>query len=91
MTFVFFLRQNFLTGSILSFDYQHRDNENTLIDTDLKDESIKFDLNVQDCDNYLHSWGYSVIERPESEAMSNRYCRFFSKEKNTGDMISTGN
>ncbi len=67
------LRQHSLTGSILSFDYQHRDNENILIDTGLKNENIKFGLNVQECDNYLHSWGYSVIERVDSEVMSNRY------------------
>lgn len=67
------LRQHSLTGSILSFDYQHIDNENTLIDTGLKDENIKFGLNVQECDNYLHSLGYSVIEKVDAEAMSNRY------------------
>jgi O-methyltransferase involved in polyketide biosynthesis len=67
------------TGSILSFDFQHRDNENTLIDTGLKDESIKFGLNVQECDNYLHSLGYSVIEKVDAEAMSNRYLTMVSR------------
>lgn len=67
------LRQQSITGSVLSFDYQHIDNEATLIDTGLKDESIKFGLNAQECDNYLNSWGYSVIERLTSEDMCNRY------------------
>jgi len=67
------LRQHSSTGSILSFDYQHRDNENTLIDTGLKDENVKFGLNAQECDKYLHSLGYSVIEKLDSEEMGNRY------------------
>ncbi len=67
------LRQHSLTKSILSFDYQHRDNATTLIDTGLKDENITFGLNAQECDKYLHSWGYSVIEKVDSEAMNNRY------------------
>lgn len=67
------LVQQSITGSILSFDYQHIDNEATLIDTGLKDESIKFGLNAQECDNYLNSRGYSVIEKLTSEEMCNRY------------------
>lgn len=67
------LRQQSITGSILSFDYQHIDNEATLIDTGLKDENIKFGLNAQECDNYLNSRGYSVIEKLTSEDMCNRY------------------
>ncbi|MBS4535656.1 SAM-dependent methyltransferase [Clostridium sp. D2Q-14] len=75
------LRQHSSTGSILSFDYQHRDNENTLIDIGLKDENIKFGLNVQECNNYLHSFGYSVIESVDSEAMSNRYLTMVNGNK----------
>lgn len=75
------LRQHSSAGSILSFDYQHRDNENTLIDTGLKDENIKFGLNVKECNNYLHSFGYSVIENVDSEAMRNRYLTMVNGEK----------
>lgn len=67
------LVQQSITGNILSFDYQHIDNEATLIETGLKDESIKFGLNTQECDNYLNSRGYSVIEKLTSEEMCNRY------------------
>lgn len=67
------LRQHSLNESILSFDYQYRDNGNTLIDTGLKGENIKFGLNIQECDNYLYSRGYSVIEEVDSESMCNRY------------------
>lgn len=67
------LRQHSLTGSILSFDYQHRDNENTLINTGLQDETIKFGLNAKECETYLRDLGYSVIEKVDSEMMNKRY------------------
>lgn len=70
-----------MTGSILSFDYQHRDNENALIDTGLKDENIKFGLNVQECDNYLLNLGYSIIEKVDSEVMNNRYLTMSNGER----------
>ena len=67
------LRQHSLTGSTISFDYQHTDNDNMLIETGLKDESIKFGLNSQVCDNYLKRLGYSVLEKIDSSIMSKRY------------------
>lgn len=67
------VRQNSLTGSIISFDYQHTDRENMLIDTGLEDENIKFGLNIHACENYLNELGYSVIEQVDSSAMSDRY------------------
>lgn len=75
------LRQYSLTGSVLSFDYQHRDNENTLIDTGLKDENIKFGLNVLECNHYLRSLGYFVIEKVDCEEMSNRYLTMVNGNK----------
>lgn len=67
------LKQHSSSESILSFDFQHRDNENTLINTGLKDENVKFGLNTQECNKYLHGLGYSVIEKLNSEEMCNRY------------------
>ncbi len=75
------LRQNSSAGSILSFDYQHRDNENTLINTGLKEENIKFGLNAKECSNYLGCLGYSVIEHVDSETMSNRYLTMLNGER----------
>lgn len=67
------VRQNSLAGSIISFDYQHTDRENMLIDTGLEDENIKFGLHIHECENYLNKLGYSVIEQVDSSAMSDRY------------------
>lgn len=69
------LKQHSLTGSILSFDYQHMDNENSLIDTGLKAEAIRFGLNTKKCDQYLRSFGYSVIEKADSGMLNNRYLK----------------
>lgn len=67
------LKQHSLAGSILSFDYQHKDNDNPLIDTGLRSETIRFGLNTKECENYLRRFGYSVIEKIDSETMCNRY------------------
>ncbi len=67
------LKQQSASGSLLSFDYQHSDNENTLIDTGLENERIKFGLNAHNCDAYLHGFGYSVIEQIDSHQMDSRY------------------
>lgn len=67
------LRVHSLSGSTISFDYQHIDAHNKLIDTGLKEESIKFGLNSQECDDYLKALGYSVIEKIDSSILSKRY------------------
>ena len=64
------LRQNSLPGSILSFDYQHKDEEHALIDTGLQEENVKFGLDVHTCDSYLQRRGYSVIEKVDSETLA---------------------
>lgn len=67
------LSQNSLPGSVLSFDYQHSDIGTSLIDTGLEEEIIKFGLNSQECDQYMKHYGYTVIEKVDSEVMKHRY------------------
>lgn len=67
------LGKNSFSGSIISFDYQHVDAHNKLIETGLKEENIKFGLNYQECDDYLKALGYSIIEKIDSSTLSERY------------------
>ncbi|WMJ86552.1 SAM-dependent methyltransferase [Anaerocolumna sp. MB42-C2] len=84
------LKQHSLSGSILSFDYQHKDNNTALIDTGLNAEAIKFGLNAGECDTYLHNFGYSAIEKLDSEMMCNRYLTM-SNGKRFGEVKSIMN
>lgn len=67
------LKQHSSKESILSFDYQHKDSENPLIETGLKNENIQFGLNTHTLDNYLQDLGYTVLEKLNSEAMGSRF------------------
>ncbi|MGE5626658.1 MAG: class I SAM-dependent methyltransferase [Solirubrobacterales bacterium] len=67
------LGKNSFSGSIISFDYQHVDAHNKLIETGLKEENIKFGINYQECDDYLKALGYSIIEKIDSSTLSERY------------------
>lgn len=67
------LHEHSLSGSIISFDYQHIDDHNKLIDTGLEEESIKFGLSSRECDDYLKALGYSVIEKIDASTLSKRY------------------
>lgn len=67
------LKQHSSSGSILSFDFQHQDGKISLIDTELEDEKIKFGINADQCSQYLQSYGYSIIEKIDSEEICNRY------------------
>ncbi|MEL7648474.1 MAG: SAM-dependent methyltransferase [Sedimentibacter sp.] len=67
------LHEHSLSGSKLSFDYQHIDDHNKLIETGLEEENIKFGLSSRECDEYLKVLGFSVIEIIDSSTMSERY------------------
>ncbi|HWQ78435.1 MAG TPA: SAM-dependent methyltransferase [Anaerovoracaceae bacterium] len=60
-------------GSLLSFDFQHVDHEHGLIDTQLKDEQIKFGMDADACAGYLGQFGFSLRERLDAQGMESRY------------------
>jgi len=70
---LFEIKENSAAGSILSFDYQHIDIDNDLINTGLKDETVKFGMKSDEIETYLIGMGYSVLEKVDSEKMCNRY------------------
>ncbi len=61
------------SGSLLGFDFQHTDHEQELIDTQLKDEQIKFGLDAEKCTDYLKRFGISLREKLDALMMENRY------------------
>jgi methyltransferase (TIGR00027 family) len=67
------LRSNLTEHSILSFDFQNIDKEYGLIDTGLKDETIRFGIEARTIREYLKGLGYAVIEHVDSEEMCKRY------------------
>lgn len=60
-------------GSLLSFDFQHTDHKQGLIDTQLKDEQIKFGMDAAMCANYLNRFGFSLREKLDAQNMESRY------------------
>lgn len=70
------LRSNSAIQSILSFDFQHIDNEQGLIDIGIQDETIRFGINASTVKDYLKALGYVVIEHIDSEEMRVRYLTY---------------
>ncbi|PKM95018.1 MAG: hypothetical protein CVU84_06765 [Firmicutes bacterium HGW-Firmicutes-1] len=60
-------------GSLLSFDFQHTDREYTLIDTQLKDEQIKFGMDTERCAEYLGGFGFTLREKLDAQSLESRY------------------
>ena len=67
------LRSNSAIHSMLGFDFQSVDNEQGLIDTGLKDESIRFGIKTGNIREYLKDLGYALIEHLDSEEMCKRF------------------
>ncbi len=72
------------SGSLLGFDFQHTNHKQGLIDTQIKDEHIKFGIDAAICANFLKGFGFSLREKLDSQCMESRYltastgCRFGS-------------
>jgi methyltransferase (TIGR00027 family) len=58
---------------ILSFDFQSIDEEQSLIDTGLENEKIRFGIKTGTVSEFLQSFGYSVIELVNADEMGRRY------------------
>lgn len=61
------------SGSLLAFDFQHTDHKQGFIDTQLKDEQIKFGIDVTICSKYLKRFGFSLREKLDAQSMEYRY------------------
>jgi methyltransferase (TIGR00027 family) len=60
-------------NSALSFDYQHTDAQHALFETGLKDEKILFGLDERSIDSYLQSFGLSLKQDLDAEALEERF------------------
>lgn len=60
-------------GSVLSFDFQTVDREQSLIDTGLENERIRFGIKTGTTEEFLLSFGYSVKEHVDAKEMERRY------------------
>jgi methyltransferase (TIGR00027 family) len=61
------------SGSLLSFDFQHTDHKQGLMDVKLKDEQIKFGMDAEMCASYLNRFGFSLCEKLDAQSMESRY------------------
>lgn len=61
------------SGSLLGFDFQHTDHKQGLIDTQIKDEQIKFGMDAVTCAGYLKKFGFSLREKLDAQSMESRY------------------
>jgi methyltransferase (TIGR00027 family) len=59
--------------SILSFDFQTIDEEQSLIDTGLENEKIRFGIKSGTAEEFLNEFGYSVLELVNADEMGRRY------------------
>lgn len=84
------VKQNSAAESILCFDFQHIETEQDLIDTGLTNERIKFGMRAEECEGYLSSFGYTVLEEINAEQMCGRYLTM-ADGKRFGDIKSIMN
>ena len=67
------LRMNSGKGSRICFDFQAIQKDDGLIDTGLKNEVIKFGIEIDKIDDFVQSHKYSVIEHITSEKMEQHF------------------
>lgn len=66
------IKENSKTGSRICFDFQTKIN-NELIDTGLKDESIKFGIEHGRVKEFVEKNGYKIVEHVSSIEMEKRF------------------
>jgi methyltransferase (TIGR00027 family) len=59
--------------AILSFDFQSIDEEQSLIETGLENEKIRFGIKTGTAEGFLRDLGYSVTELVDADEMGRRY------------------
>ncbi len=67
------LKENSGSNSKICFDFQSIRNENDLIQTGLKDETIKFGIPFGGIANFVKDNGYTIIEHINSNDMEKRF------------------
>lgn len=78
------IRENSGAGSRLCFDFQTIQSNNDLIDTGLKNETIKFGIKSGEINNFVINNGFIIVEHITSVNMENKFLKlqdggFFGK------------